>query len=293
MTSTRRIVIITGISGAGCSTALKAFEDFHFITVGRLPVPLLDRYITEKSSEPSNKIAILPEIKSQEAVDELLNYIKTAGRDRFNLVFIDASDETIVRRYSETRRPHPDFAKPEDKTLIDAIKRERRSLIALKEISDLTIDTTSLTVHDLKREILNFVENDYDSQAILTVNFMSFGYKNGIPADCDLLIDVRFLPNPYFVEELKNKTGLDPAVADWVNSNPDSKIFLGHYLDLLNFLLPKYIHEGKAYLKIGVGCTGGQHRSVSLVERFGTNLVHPKCKITKYHRDISIKEKLK
>jgi UPF0042 nucleotide-binding protein len=286
MASTRRIVIIAGISGAGCSTALKAFEDFHFITVGRLPVPLVDRYINEKSDELSTKIAILPEIKSQEAVDQLLKYVKVAGRERFNIVFIDASDETIVKRYSETRRPHPDFAKPEDKTLIDAIKRERRSLISLKEISDFHIETTNLTVHDLKREILNFVERDYDSRANLTVNFMSFGYKHGTPSDCDLLVDVRFLPNPYFIEELKNQTGLDAPVAEWVNQNPDSKIFLEHYLNLLNFLAPKYIHEGKSYLKIGVGCTGGQHRSVSLVEKLASTFTNPKCKVTKYHRDI-------
>jgi UPF0042 nucleotide-binding protein len=287
MSGTQRIVIITGISGAGCSTALRAFEDFHFITVGRLPVDLIPDYIKNKSTEVGGKIAILPEIKSQEAVANLLSQIKKSGRNNFNLVFLDATDDAIVKRYSETRRPHPDFAKPEDKTLIDAIKRERRSLVTIKEISDLVIDTTALTVHDLKRRISEWVELGYNSSNRLTINFVSFGYKNGTPSDCDLLIDVRFLPNPYFIEELKSKTGLDAAVSKWVLDNPDTQEFLNNYLNLLNFLVPRYTQEGKAYLNIGVGCTGGQHRSVTLVEKLADSINFAQCKITKYHRDIA------
>ncbi len=288
MESTQRIVIIAGISGAGCSTALKAFEDFNFITVGRLPVVLLDSYIKEKSSFQDHKIAILPEIKSAESLRDLMEFINKAGRDRFEILFLDATDDTIVKRYSETRRPHPDFAKPEDKTLIDAIHRERRTLIGLKEISNLLIDTTNLTIHDLKREISAYVEGAFKETHKLTVNLLSFGYKHGTPTDCDLLIDVRFLPNPHFIETLRDKTGLDEPVYEWIMRNQDAVEFLNQYNKLLNFLIPKYAQEGKAYLKIGIGCTGGHHRSVALVEALYKSLNFNIAKITKYHRDIAI-----
>lgn len=286
MTNTQRIVIIAGISGAGCSTALKAFEDFHFTTVSRLPVSLLAKYVEEKQLRSNQKIAILPEIKSKECLNELMAHITQKNRDVFQIIFLDATDETIVKRYSETRRPHPDFAKPEDKTLIDAIHRECRSLISLKEISDLVIDTSNLTVHDLKKEIAKYIESEFHEHHRLTVNLVSFGYKNGIPTDCDLLVDVRFLPNPYFIEELRDKTGLDCSVSKWVMSHADADAFLRQYAQLLNFLIPKYAQEGKAYLRIGVGCTGGQHRSVTLVESLYPLIKFENAKITKYHRDI-------
>jgi UPF0042 nucleotide-binding protein len=286
MIETQRIVIIAGISGAGCSTALKAFEDFNFTTVSRLPVSLLAKYVQEKHSHRSEKIAILPEIKSKESLNDLMAQITKESRDLFQIIFLDALDDTIVKRYSETRRPHPDFAKPEDKTLIDAIHRERRSLIALKEIANLVIDTSALTVHDLKREISKYIESEFHEHPRLTVNLVSFGYKNGIPTDCDLLVDVRFLPNPYFIEELRDKTGLDNAVSQWVMKHEDADNFLKQYAHLLNFLIPKYAQEGKAYLRIGVGCTGGQHRSVTLVESLSSLIKFEHAKITKYHRDI-------
>lgn len=286
MSTSQRIIIIGGISGAGCSTALKALEDFHFATVGRLPVDLIDSYIKEKRKDPSALIAIMPEIKSRDALDTLLKFIKDNDREQFQILFIDASDDSIVRRYSETRRPHPDFARAEDKTLIDAIKRERRHLVGLKQIANLTIDTTNLTVHDLKREISKFVESNYTSEAQITINFMSFGFKHGAPQDCDLLIDVRFLPNPFFEENLKSKTGLDEAVSNWVLNQSDTQEFLKLYTQLLQFLIPKYAHEGKAYLNIGVGCTGGKHRSVAIVEELSKKMSFPKFKITKCHRDL-------
>ncbi len=228
----------------------------------------------------------MPEIKSRDALDTLLKFIKDNDREQFQILFIDASDDSIVRRYSETRRPHPDFARAEDKTLIDAIKRERRHLVGLKQIANLTIDTTNLTVHDLKREISKFVESNYTSEAQITINFMSFGFKHGAPQDCDLLIDVRFLPNPFFEENLKSKTGLDEAVSNWVLNQSDTQEFLKLYTQLLQFLIPKYAHEGKAYLNIGVGCTGGKHRSVAIVEELSKKMSFPKFKITKCHRDL-------
>lgn len=286
MSTPQRIIIIGGISGAGCSTALKALEDFHFATVGRLPVDLIDPYIKERKKDPKTTVAIMPEIKSRQALDTLLKFINDNDRSQFQILFIDASDETIVRRYSETRRPHPDFARAEDKTLIDAIKRERRHLIGLREIANLIIDTTNLTVHDLKREISRFVESNYTSEAQITINFMSFGFKHGAPLDCDLVIDVRFLPNPFFDENLKTKTGLDEAVSSWVLNQPDTQEFLKLYSQLLRFLIPKYAVEGKAYLNIGVGCTGGRHRSVALVEELAKKMNFPKFKIAKCHRDL-------
>jgi len=282
-----KIVIIGGISGSGCSTMLRALEDFHFATVGKLPIDLIESYIVEKRrQDPLSLIAIVPEIKSEDSLSALLTVINNQGRHSFEIVFLEASDPTILKRYSETRRPHPDFAAPEDKTLIDAISRERNYLMPLKEIADLVIDTTELTVHDLKREISKFVEEHYSIEAKITINFVSFGYKFGVPLDCDLVIDVRFLPNPYFIDEFKSLSGLDKPVAAWVKKQQDAQEFIKKYSELLRFLIPKYAFEGKAYLNIGVGCTGGRHRSVAIAEELMQLLEPPNAKVTRYHRDI-------
>ena len=286
--SDRKIVIICGISGAGCSTALRAFEDFHFSTVGRLPVPLINAFLDGHSKEKGQPpLAILPEIKSEHSVTELLNTIKQLGRSHVSIIFFDATNDTIVKRYSETRRPHPDFAAPEDKTLVDAIQRERNTLVFLKDIADLVIDTSSLTVHDLKREICRFIENNYSVDNNIRVNFVSFGFKYGLPLDCDLVTDVRFLPNPYFLQHLKDKTGLDSEVSAWVLEKEDTQKFISLYLEQLKFLIPKYAYEGKAYLNIGVGCTGGKHRSVTIAESLAKAIDSTQYKVSCYHRDIN------
>jgi len=282
-----KTIFICGISGAGCTTALNALEDFNFFTVGKLPVGLIeDLIVTRQAKDPLTKIAILPEIKSKEDLSEFLEIKRKLGKDHSETIFIDALDNTIVKRYSETRRPHPDFAGPKDNTLINAIKRERKHLIQIKEISSLIIDTTSLTVHDLKREISKYVEKHYLVENKIRVNLVSFGFKNGLPLDCDLIVDVRFIPNPYFVPELKEKTGLTPEVSKWILAQEDTQKFISLYLELLKFLIPKYAYEGKAYLNIGVGCTGGKHRSVAIVEALAGLIKLPNDKVTCYHKDL-------
>ncbi|MDZ4785229.1 MAG: RNase adapter RapZ [bacterium] len=287
MSSTKnlgKLVIIGGISGAGSSTALKAFEDFQFSAIGRIPVSLIKEFI--KTRKENSRVAILAEIKSQQSLNELLAVISELGREEIDIIFLDASDDAIIKRYSETRRPHPDFASKEDKTLVDAIRRERNNLIKLKEISNLCIDTSNLTVHDLKRQVSLYIENHYNLENSIRVNLVSFGFKNGIPLDCDLIADVRFLSNPNYIDQLKNLTGLDAELSKWVLEKEDTKKFLALYSDLLKFLIPKYAFEGKSYLNIGIGCTGGKHRSVAISEALSREISLPKHKITCYHRDI-------
>lgn len=285
----KKFLIIGGVSGAGCSTALQALEDFHFATISKIPVPLMPEFINlKKSEETDQNIAILPEIKSEKSLQDLLAVIESIGIQNIEIVFLDATNEAIIKRYSETRRPHPDFAAPDDRTLVDAIQRERNYLIRLKEIANLVLDTSSFTVHDLKREIGKYISLHYKSENSIRINFVSFGFKNGIPIDCDLVIDVRFLPNPYFISEFKEETGLNPKVAEWVLDKEETSTFINLYLKLLNFLIPKYADEGKAYLNIGVGCTGGQHRSVAIAEALSSQINLPQYKVTNYHRDIKI-----
>ncbi len=262
-----RFVIVTGMSGAGKSTALKMLEDAGYFCVDNLPIPLVKKFaeLTVVPTAEINKVALGLDIRSGQALDELeeiLGDMETAGF-QFEIVFLDAADHMLVKRYKETRRIHP----LSGGSRVDAgIAIEREKLTFLKKRADYIIDTSKLLTRELKKELDRiFIENkDYKS---LFITILSFGFKFGIPADADLVFDVRFLPNPYYMEELKAKNGNDKEVQDYVMGFDMAHQFLEKLEDMLNFLIPNYIMEGKHQLVIGIGCTGGKHRSVTLANR--------------------------
>jgi UPF0042 nucleotide-binding protein len=271
------LVLVTGISGAGKSTAMHLLSDSGYYVVDNLPLPLLQHFLDFSSSAGVRyrKTALLLDVDSQESQKLLTDMLgKLQGRaKKIQLVFLDADTRAVLRRYSETRRPHPGFNPDLDASLEDAIQREREKLQPLKEIANLVLDTSEFTVHSLKRELREFLLSlgTIVSQS-MRVNFLSFGFKYGVPLDCDLIADVRFLTNPHYVESLREKTGLDPAVRDYVFASPDASEFVTRYVDLLNFLLPRYQFEGKAYVNIGIGCSGGKHRSVAVAQQLGSSI---------------------
>jgi UPF0042 nucleotide-binding protein len=283
--------MIAGLSGAGKSSAMDLLGDSGYYIVDNLPVPLLEQLLTysKKAGQRFANTALLLDIDSRESRVELLPKLGMAGERPANVkvVFLDANTQSIVRRYSETRRPHPGFDPTKDKTLSDTITRERQRLQPIKEVSDLLLDTSAFTIHQLRRELRQFLNTLGSLPARgMRVNFLSFGFKHGIPLDCDLIVDVRFLRNPHFVEELRPQDGRDPAVRDYVFSSPDAAEFINRYGDLLTFLLPKYHLEGKAYLNVGVGCTGGQHRSVAVAEELAKRITGSEYLVSVKHRDI-------
>lgn len=260
-----KFVILTGMSGAGKSTAIKMMEDIGFYCVDNLPIPLLEKFV-ELSDQQQNtelqKVAVGIDIRSGQALEELrgiLDRLKDAGSS-YEILFLDAEDSVLVKRYKETRRNHPlSGGERVDK----GIEQERKRLAFLKERADYIIDTSQLLTRELKAELDKiFVQNqDYKN---LFITILSFGFKYGIPADSDLVFDVRFLPNPYYVEGLRAKTGNDKEIQDYVLQFKEAHEFLDRLEDMLNFLIPNYITEGKNQLVISIGCTGGKHRSVTL-----------------------------
>ena len=280
----RELVIVTGISGAGKATALKAFEDLGFHAVDNLPLELLLDFarLVAKSGE-IEQAAIIVDIREGQTLDrlpEILKGVKTVLPTR--VVFLDARDEVLVRRYSETRRPHP---LGRQDTVSRSIVEERQMLDPIRNVADTLIDTSNFNVHELRAHIQ--ARFGRDEQAIhLLVSCLSFGFKNGVPLDADMVFDVRFLPNPHFVPEFRNKTGLDAGVVDYVRGFPQTGEFLDRVTDLLLYLLPHYVEEGKSYLTIGFGCTGGQHRSVMMVEEMAQRLKAAGYQIKALHRDM-------
>lgn len=205
------------------------------------------------------------------------------------LVFLDSSTDTLIKRYSETRRPHPKFNKDLDLTLEDTIKREKEDLYPLKEFSDIVIDTSSTNLNSLKGKLKVFLEDRVENlkPSKLKVNFLSFGFKYGAPITCDLMFDLRFIPNPYYMDDLREKTGLDKEIQDFVLSQEDAQIFLNKTKELLAFLFKSYFKEGRAYLNIGIGCTGGRHRSVAIAESLFGMFDDAECLFSVEHRDLS------
>jgi len=289
------LLLIAGLSGAGKSTALHVFSDLGFFTVDHLPVSLLEGFLEQSRGYPLRfkKTALILDIDSSQKLADLF---QASERMRLEglpplLIYLDCSTEEIILRYNETRRPHPGFDPLVDKSLEDAVAREREGLLAFKEKSNLVIDTTDFNVHELRRVLESFAESiSSENLTKVRVNFVSFGFKHGIPRDCDLVIDVRFLPNPYFVEDLRNKTGLDPDVSHYVLSFEEAWEFLRRYVELLNYLIPKYIYEGKSYLNIGIGCTGGQHRSVAIAQRLSELIRGEDLIVSVKHRDAALKK---
>ncbi len=283
------LVLVVGLSGAGKSSASNALADLGYHSIDGLPVELLPQLLefTKSNSERFAKTCLLITLDSAEEVQGFLELYRSLKGPKTLLIYLDSDPQIIIRRYSETRRPHPGFQSETDKTLLDAIERERSILTPIRELATSVISTSELSPHDLKRELRSLVDSFlHDANKHVRVNFVSFGFKYGIPRDCDLVVDVRFLPNPYFVEGMRELTGLDPGVKKFVLENPKSIEFLKRYSDLLQFLLPQYAFEGKSYVNIGVGCTGGRHRSTAIVEHLAQSIDPDLFLVTCKHRDI-------
>jgi RNase adapter protein RapZ len=277
-----RIVVVTGVSGAGKSTALRALEDIGFFCVDNLPLPLLGRFVELLSAAAdAEQAALVVDAREGEFLhgyDEAFASIRALGH-QVEVLFLDASDDVLVRRFSETRRRHP--LSGDD--LREGIERERELLQGLREIATGVVDTANLNVHQLKGVIQERYRRSAD---VLGVTLLSFGFKHGLPPEADLVLDVRFLPNPYFVESLSPLTGEDAAVSAFVLDNADAREFLQHTQALLEFVLPRAEREGKAYLTVAIGCTGGRHRSVAVVQELAKRLP-PRHPLTVRHRDLA------
>ena len=289
------LVLVAGVCGAGKSVAIDVLSDLGFSTVENLPVPLFRNFIELSNSSPTKftRTALSLDIDSQEKQEALLKLLhdSSALSKVVRLIFLDCKTDVIVKRYGQTRRPHPGFNPSKDKTLQDAITREKNRLFPIREGADLLIDTSELNVHDLRREITGFIDSlQSEPMRAMRVNFLSFGFKHGVPIDCDLVIDARFLPNPYFNDALRDKTGCDREIVDYVMQADGALQFIDKYSSLLSFLLPHYAASGKSYLNIGVGCTGGRHRSVvvseSLAARISKVESRDKYLLSVRHRDI-------
>ena len=282
--SKKELVIVTGISGAGKASALKAFEDLGFHAVDNLPLELLPDFagLVGETVE-LERAAIVVDIREGTTLDrlpEILKGVKKLLPTR--VVFLDAQDAVLVRRYSETRRPHP---LRHSETVSRSIVEERQLLDPIRNVADTLIDTSNFNVHELRAHIQSrFGQPDQTKQ--LLVSCLSFGFKNGVPLDADMVFDVRFLPNPHFVPEFRKKTGQDPKVAAYVRGFPQTVEFLTRVTDLMLYLLPHYIEEGKSYLTVAFGCTGGQHRSVMMAEEMRGRLKTAGYQVKAVHRDM-------
>lgn len=280
-----RLIIVTGLSGAGKTQAIRCLEDLGFFCVDNLP-PMLIPKITElcqHSAGKVNRVALVMDVRGTLFFDSLGEELRKLSQQgiKYEILFLEASDAVLVRRYKESRRQHPLEG---DRSILEAISAERERLRELRGAANVILDTTEMTVHDLKKSI-NEIFEETDQGTRFSITLISFGYKYGIPLDADLVMDVRFLPNPNYVEELKKLTGLDDQVVEYLFSFKETKSFLRHYYDLLLFLLPYYIKEGKTHLVVAIGCTGGQHRSVALTERLGAELRND-YQVQIHHRDL-------
>ncbi len=277
------LVIISGMSGAGKLTALKAFEDLGFYAVDNMPVPLIEKFAELTGDAKSRRRAALAiDIREGDSLKDFPRiYRELKKRLRCALVFIDAEDEVLRRRYSETRRPHPLGS---EATVLASVQDERERLAPLSKLADLHIDTSKLNVHDLRRVISGKFQDQTNANKIV-IHVNSFGFRHGVPPDSDLVFDVRFLPNPNYIPEFKNLTGKHPGVARYIRSYPQTMEFIDRISDLLIYLLPHYIREGKSYLTISFGCTGGQHRSVLMAAEISKRLKKAGFTVKEVHRD--------
>ena len=278
------LVVITGMSGAGKTVAMQSFEDMGYFCVDNMPPSLLPKFWElVKESGKITKIALVIDLRSRAFFDEIMTSISGLDNTSFittKILFLEASDDALVSRYKETRRTHPLAG---DGRVYDGIIAERRLLQDIKVRAQKVIDTTTLSPRKLREEIMHtFSNGDTD---IFTIQVVSFGFKYGIPIDADIVMDVRFLPNPHYIDELRPLTGQDHAVYDYVMSQPETKTFYHKFMELLDFVIPGYKKEGKSSVTIAIGCTGGQHRSVALTERTGRELMSDSYHVTISHRD--------
>ncbi len=281
-TSSPSVVIISGLSGSGKSTAMRSLEDLGFFCIDNLPVPLLPRVLELTATGEERSYAFVVDTRERRFLHDagkIIEELRQSGVD-VQVVFLEASDTSLMQRYSETRRRHPLSG---EGTVRDGIEAERELLEPLKELADVLIDTTKHTVHTLKALIQELVSEV--SEPTLTLTILSFGFKYGIPTECDLIQDVRFLPNPYFVEGLRSRTGLERDVSDYVLGFDVARDYLDKLLDLMDFTFPLYKREGKTYLTLGIGCTGGKHRSVAIGEEMARRLRSRGLRVNVRHRD--------
>jgi RNase adapter protein RapZ len=274
------VVVVTGLSGAGRSTALRALEDLEFFCVDNLPTLLVRQAIESCERGGIHRMALGIDVRVGsflEGAGPALRDIAASGR-RLEILFLDASNDALIRRFNSTRRPHPMstavMAGPGGPAgaVLDGIQIERERLAPLRALASRVLDTTRLSVHDLRRQVVSLFGPGAGKSARMRTRLLSFGFKYGVPVDADLILDVRFIENPFFIPELKDYSGLDRPVAEFVLGRPDAQGFIERALALLEFGLPRYEAEGKSYLTVAIGCTGGRHRSVSIAEQMGAAL---------------------
>ena len=281
------MLIISGLSGSGKSQAASVLEDLNFYCVDNMPVELIPKFaeICAASGGRYERVAIATDIRNWEGFDELLSVLdelKRGGVD-YGILFITASVETIVKRYKETRRRHP--LAPQGGSIEEAVRREIALMADMRERADYVIDTSTTTLGMLQAEIYKLFIGE-SSERVLQINVLSFGFKYGIPAEADLVFDVRFLPNPYYVTELREKTGLDPEVSDFVFNSDSTRGLMERLTALVDYLLPLYVEEGKYSLTIAVGCTGGRHRSVAVAQALAKHIESPQRSVRRVDRDM-------
>ncbi|MBK5258663.1 MAG: RNase adapter RapZ [Thermoanaerobaculia bacterium] len=285
MKSPEFLVIITGLSGSGKSYVQSTLEDLGFYCSDNLPVALIEPFLQEVAAhENAERVGIVVDVRTH----DFATIFPSFYRDRLQklvphaiLIFLEASDEVLARRYSETRRPHP---LAQDRPVVEAIKMEREALTEVKSLANLVLDTSQFSVHELKAEVMRRFQIEGQEVSTL-ITIISFGFKYSPPYNLDLLFDVRFLPNPHFIEELRPKTGLDAEIVAYLKAQPEYEIFYARLIDFVSYLVPQYRKEMKSYLTIGIGCTGGKHRSVAIAQRLGDDLEAQGYNVEIVHRD--------
>lgn len=281
-----RFVIVTGLSGAGKSQVIKCMEDIDFYCIDNIPPKLIPSFAEICYQSKLDKVALVTDLRGGEMFNQIfkaMEKLKNSNYD-FEILFLEAADEILVKRYKETRKKHP--LQAPDESVLDAIANERSLLSQIRGISDNIIDTSSLTSNQLKDQITSIYKEGNKYEGIVT-NVVSFGFKHGVPLDADLVFDVRFLPNPFYIKGLKEKSGLDKEVSEFVMNYDQSKTFLDKLNDMISFLIPYYIEEGKSQLVIAIGCTGGQHRSVTIAIKLYEYLKGKSHNVFLRHRDVN------
>ena len=284
---TRRFVILTGLSGSGKTHAVRALEDLGYFCVDNLPTQLIPTLAELASRDDTGleKIALVVDVRERNFLRQfprVFEKLKAGPGVTPMLIFLEASHASLVRRFSETRRPHP---MAPDRSVAEGIREEREKLSAIRAMADMIVDTSELTVHEL-RDIFMRMSRDGRSRAEMVVTLLSFGFKHGLPEDADLVFDVRFLPNPHFVDRLRRLTGRDRAVVRFMHKHDETREFIKRLTSFLEFSLPQYVKEGKAYLTVAIGCTGGRHRSVMIAESLKRSLASvPGVRLRVKHRD--------
>jgi UPF0042 nucleotide-binding protein len=286
---TSKFVVLTGLAGSGKSQAIRALEDLGYFCVDNLPIELLPMLadLTLRAGTEMSRAAVVVDIREGRMLEEFPRaYKRLQQKTRLSpvLIFLEADERTLVRRFSETRRPHP---LAPDRSAIEGIREEKKAMRKIRSMADHVVDTTEMTVHELRQAFTGVAAGNVPGGQ-LVVTILSFGFKHGIPVDSDLLFDVRFLPNPHFVPKLRPHTGRDKGVVEYIHKSKATSEFLTHTLNLLQFLIPQYVREGKSYLTIGIGCTGGRHRSVAIAEALKKGLSGIQgVRVRVRHRDIA------